>query len=137
MGGSGGELIVCCRADGELESAVPLLLGGVTRLVACGLVELREGVTEAIAEVCGATILLLEDGVLDDGGPYGAVPLVAGLEGAVFFLGKGPTLLGAGLFEDGTAVWEGGSDLAGEMGLCVGVMLLVRVGEVGAKAGVG
>ena len=111
-----------------------LLLWGVARLVARGLVELGEGVAEAVAEVGGATVLLLEDGVLDDGGPYGAVLFVAGLEGAVLFLCKGTTLLGAGLFKDGAAVWEGGADLAGEVGLCVGVVLLVRVGKVGAKA---
>lgn len=130
-------MIVCCCAEGELDSPISLLLGGVARLVAGSLVELREGVAEAVAEVGGAAVLLLEDGILDDGGPYGAVLLVASLEGAVLLLGKGTPLLGAGLFEDGAAVWEGGADLAGEMGLCVGVVLLVRVGEVGTKAGGG
>ena len=38
-------------------------------------------------------ILLLEDGVLDDGGPNGAVLVVAGFERAVLFLSEGPSLL--------------------------------------------
>ena len=70
-----------------------LLLWGVAWLVARSLVELREGVAEAVAEVGRAAVLLLEDGVLDDGGPYGAVLLVAGLESAVLLLGKGAALL--------------------------------------------
>lgn len=116
-----------------MDTALSLLLWGVAWFVARSLIEFREGVAEAVAEVGGAAVLLLEDGVLDDGGPYGAVLLVAGFEGAVLLLGEGATLLGAGLFKDGAAVWESGADLAGEMGLCVGIVLLVRVGEVGAE----
>ena len=116
-----------------MESTLSLLLWGVAWFVARSLVEFREGVAEAVAEVGGAAVLLLEDGVLDDGGPYRAMLLVAGFEGAVLVFGEGTTLLGAGLFKDGAAVWEGGADLAGEMGLCVGIVLLVRVGEVGAE----
>ena len=135
MGCGGRKLIVCCCADGEMDTALLLLLWGVAWLVARSLIELREGVAEAVAEVGGAAVLLLEDGVLDDGSPYRAVLLVAGLEGAVLLLGEGTALLGPGLFKDGAAVWEGGADLAGEMRLCVGIVLLVRVGKVGAEPG--
>lgn len=130
MGSGGGELVVCRCAEGE---TVSLLLWGVARLVAGRLVELWEGVAEAVAEVGGTAVLLLEDGVLDDGGPDGAVLLIAGLERAVLLLSERAALLGAGLFKDGAAVWEGRADLAGEMGLCVGVVFLVRVGEVCAE----
>ena len=90
VGGGGGELVVRCCADRE---AVSLLLWGVARLVACSLVELGEGVAEVVAEVGGTAVLLLEDGVLDDGGPYGAMLLVAGLECAVLVLCEGTALL--------------------------------------------
>ena len=83
-------MVVGCCADGE---AVALLLWGVARLVARSLVELGEGVAEAVAEVGGAAVLLLEDGVLYDCGPDGAVLLVAGLECAVLVLCEGAALL--------------------------------------------
>ena len=50
-------------------------------------------------------ILLLEDGVLDDGGPNGAVLVVAGFECVVLFLGEGPSLLATRLLKDGRSVW--------------------------------
>lgn len=82
-------IVRCCT----YRTGVLLLLWGVAWLVSGSLVELREGVAEAVAEICRAAVLLLEDGVLDDGGPYSAVPFVAGLEGAVLLFGKGTTLL--------------------------------------------
>ena len=90
VGGGGGELVVRCCVDGE---AVLLLLWGVAWLVACSLVELGEGVAEVVVEVGGTAVLLLEDRVLDDGGPYGAMLLVASLECAVLVLCEGTVLL--------------------------------------------
>ena len=90
VGGGGGELVVHCCMDGE---AVSLLLWGVVQLVACSLVELGEDIAEVVAEVGGAVVLLLEDRVLDNDGPYGAMLLVASLECTVLILCEGMALL--------------------------------------------
>src|SRR5712691_7976385 len=83
------------------------LLRRVAWLVSGRLVEIGESVAEPVAEVGGTAILLLEDGVLDDGGPNGAVLVVARFERAVLLLGEGPPLLATRLLEDGRSVWQG------------------------------
>ena len=128
----GGELLVG-RGARRRRGARVLFLGGVAGLVSRGLVERGERVAEAVAEVGRAAVLLLEDGVLDDGGPDGAVLVVAGLERAVLLLGERAALLGARFFEDGGAVGEGGADLGGEVCFGIGVVLFICVGEVGAE----
>ena len=40
-----------------------------------------------------------------------------------------------GLFEDGAAVCEGGANLGGEVGLCIGIVFPVHIREVGVEAG--
>jgi hypothetical protein len=117
------------RGGGEL------LLCRVTRLVSGRLVEIRESVAEPVTEVRGAAVLLLEDRVFDDGGPNGAVFIVASFEGAVLLLGEWTTLLAARLLEDGGSVWQGGADLGRQMGLGVWIVLLIRVREISAEAG--
>ena len=129
-----GELIVCCCAHRKEDTAFLALLGGVARLVPGSLIEFREGISKTVTEIRRATVLVLEDGVFDDGGPDRAVLFVASLESTVLFLCKGTALLAARLFKDGAAVGKGRAHFAGEVCLCVGVVLLVRVGEVGAKA---
>lgn len=131
----GGELVVGGRTEGGGDDGLLAFLGGVAGLVAGSLVEVGEGVSKAVAEIGGATVLVLEDGILDDGGPDGAVLLVASSERTVLVFGERTTFLAAGLFEDGATVWEGGTDLAGEMGLGVGIVFLVCIGEVGTEAG--
>jgi hypothetical protein len=116
---SGGELFLC----------------RVTGLVTSRLVEIRESVAEPVTEICGAAVLLLEDWVFDDGGPNGAVPIVAGFERTVLLLGERATLLAARLLEDGGSVWQGGTDFGGKVCLGVWIVLLVRVREVSAEAG--
>lgn len=117
------------------RSSGKLFLGRVAWLVPGRLVEIREGVAEPVAEVGGATILFLKNWVFDDGGPNGAVPIVAGFERTVFLLSEGATLLATRLLEDGRSVWQGRADFGGKVGLGVRVVLFVRVREVSAKAG--
>ena len=112
-----------------------LLLSRVAWLVSGRLVEIRESVAEPVAEVGGAAVLLLEDGVFDDGGPDGAVLVVAGFERAVLLLGEGPSLLATRLLKDGRPVWQGRANFGGEVGLGVRIVLFVRVREVSAEAG--
>ena len=56
-------------------------------------------------------VLLLEDWIFDDGGPHGAVFIVASFESTVLLLGEGATLLAARLLKDGGSVWPGGAAL--------------------------
>jgi hypothetical protein len=88
------------RSSGEL------FLRRVAWLVSGRLVEIRESVAEPVAEVGGATVLFLEDWIFDDGGPNGAVLVVASFERTVFLLGEGTSLLTTRLLEDGRSVWE-------------------------------
>jgi hypothetical protein len=118
-------------------SSAELLLSGVARLVSGSLVEVGECVAEAVTKVSGAAVLLLEDWVFDYGRPDGAMLIVTGLECTVLFLRKWAALLATRLLKDGCTIREGGADFGGEMGLGVGVVLLVRVGEVSAEAGGG
>ena len=112
-----------------------LLLRRVAWLVSGRLVEIRESVAKPVAEVGGTTILVLEDGVIDDGGPNGAVLIVARLERAVLLLCEGPSLLAARLLKDGRSVWQGRANFGGKVGLGVRIVLFVRVREVSAEAG--
>jgi len=118
-------------SDGEL------FLGRVAWLVSGRLVEVRESVAEPVAEVGGAAILFLEDRVFDDGGPDGAVLIVAGFEGTVLLLGEGTALLATRLLKDGRSVWERRANFGGKVGLGVRVVLFVRVREVSAEAASG
>ena len=111
------------------------LLRRVAWFVSGCLVEVGESVAEPVTEVGGTAILLLEDGVLDDGGPNGAVLVVARLERAVLLLGEGPSLLATRLLKDGRSVWQGRADFGGKVGLGVRIVLFVRVREVSAEAG--
>jgi hypothetical protein len=98
------------------------------------LIQIGERVPEAIAQVGGAAILLLENGVLHDRRPHRAVLLVPGLERGVFLRGERASFLGARLLEERGAVGQGGADLGGEMRFGVGVVLFVGVWEVGAES---
>lgn len=120
--------------DGARSGGEPLLCR-VAWLISSRLVEVGESVAEAVAEVRGAAVLLLEDWVFDNGGPNGAVFIVAGFEGTVLLLGERATLLAARLLEDGGSVWQGGADFGREMGLGVWIVLLIRIREVSAEAG--
>jgi hypothetical protein len=119
-GASGGGELFLCR---------------VAWLVSGGLVEIRESIAEPVAEVRGAAVLLLEDGVFDDGGPDGAVLVVAGFERAVLLLGEGTALLATRLLKDGCSVREGRANFGGKVCLGVRIVLFVRVREVGAETG--
>lgn len=79
--------------------------------------------------------MLLEDWVFDYGCPNGAMLIVTGLEGTVFFLGKWTALLATRLLEDGCTIRESRADFGGEMCLGVGIVLLIRVGEISTEAG--
>src|SRR6266436_2529258 len=117
------------RRNGEL------FLRRVAWLVSCRLVEIGESVAEAVAQIGGAAVLLLEDWVFDDGGPNSAVLIVTGLEGTVLLFGEGATLLAARLLKDGGSIWQGGADLGRKVCFSIWIVLLVRVREVSAEAG--
>lgn len=114
-----------------------LFLCRVAWFVSGGLVEIGESVAEPVTEIRGAAVLLLEDGIFDDGSPDGAVLVVASFERAVLLLSEGTTFLTTRLLEDGRSVREGRADFRGEVGLGVRVVLLVRVWKVCAEAGLG
>jgi hypothetical protein len=120
--------------DGARSGGEPFLCR-VTWLISGRLVEIRESVAEPVAEVRGAAVLLLENWVFDDGGPNGAVLIVASFEGTVLLLGEGATFLAACLLEDGGSVWQCGADFGRKVGLGIWIMLLIRVREVSAEAG--
>ena len=120
--------------DGARSGGEPFLRR-VAWLVSSCLVEVGKSVAEPVTEIRGAAVLLLKDWVFDDGGPNGAVLVVAGFEGTVLLLGEGATLLAARLLEDGGSVWQGGADFGRKVGLGVWIVLLVRVREVSAEAG--
>ena len=116
-------------------SSAELLLCRVAWLVSRSLVEVGECVAEPVTKVSGAAVLLLEDWVFDYGCPNGAMLVVTGLEGTVLFLGKWAALLTTRLLKDGCTIRESRADFGGEMGLSIGVVLLIRVGEVSTEAG--
>jgi hypothetical protein len=120
--------------DGARSGGEPLLCR-VAWLISSRLVEVGESVAEAVAEVRGAAVLLLEDWVFDNGGPNGAVFIISGLESTVLLLSERATLLAARLLEDGGSIRQGGADFGRKVGLCVWVVLLIRIREVSAEAG--
>ncbi len=125
------KVLVGCRTCSSAE----LLLCGVAWLVSGGLVEVGECVAKPVTKVSGAAVLLLEDRVFDYGRPNGAVLVVTGLEGTVLLLRKWAALLATRLLEDGCTIREGRANFGGEMGLGIGIVLLIRVREVSAEAG--
>lgn len=57
-------------------------------------------ISETVSQVSRATLLLLENRVLNNSGPHSAVLLVAGLQRMVLLSRKRPALLAPGLLKE-------------------------------------
>lgn len=117
-----------------MSTAVSFLLWCIAWLIARSLIELRESISKAVTKICRATILFLEDGILDNSSPDGAMLLVASFECTVLFFSEGTAFLAARLLEDGAAIWQCGAYFTRKMSLRVWIMFLIRVREICPEA---
>jgi hypothetical protein len=76
-----------------------LFVGVVSRFITSSLIQLGKSIPEPVSKIGRTAVLLLKDGILDDGCPDCTVFLIAGLERPILFLSKGTSAFTPGLFE--------------------------------------
>ena len=102
-------------------------------LEASTFIVLRKGISKAVTEIDGTT-LVVKDWILGDECPVGTVLHVASFKCGILLVGEGPPLFGFALFKDAFALGVFSADGFTEMGLGIRIHFMVSVREVGAEA---
>jgi len=102
-------------------------------LMSCSFVEVRERISESVAQISGSSVLLCEYRVFGDGRPHRAKLLESCLKSMVLHRCKRTSVVAPHLLKQQGPVSKHRANFARQVRACVRVVSLVGVREVGAE----